>query len=323
MRGYLKVFALSLALITSAALGLYYFAFNEKDEMLSYRTCKDEVTTRRLKKNPDLPKILNRQGLEELNISGSGHLNIDFFVNYQNEIQRPLTVVNLAPYENVYLSDHKLEYYGLIFVEGKVAEADSGASFNKRLKYLVRRFFHGIPQNDPDAWQSMLKTEREMLASKGIKQLRIMYPIDKPDIVPNGDCWESDWRWVDHYIEFMEATPKGTYIHFHCEHGRGRTTTAMLMYDLFHNWRHVSLEEAHKRHWAIGGSNLIHCKWVPKGSWTKEQLEARNYLIKFYDQYIRDEQQGYGKRKFSEWLSLKGEKIIRNEDVINATNNLQ
>jgi hypothetical protein len=57
---------------------------------------------------------------------------------------------------------------------------------------------------------------------------------------------------VDRFILAVRALPENGWAHFHCEAGRGRTTTFMVMYDMLRNATQVSLDDIVRRQRLIG-----------------------------------------------------------------------
>ena len=52
---------------------------------------------------------------------------------------------------------------------------------------------------------------------------------------------------VDGFLQFVAALAPGTWLHFHCRGGKGRTTTLLAMYDMLRNADRVSCEEVMAR----------------------------------------------------------------------------
>jgi hypothetical protein len=57
---------------------------------------------------------------------------------------------------------------------------------------------------------------------------------------------------VDRFILAVRALPENAWAHFHCEAGRGRTTTFMVLYDILRNANRVSLEDIVRRQKILG-----------------------------------------------------------------------
>jgi hypothetical protein len=61
---------------------------------------------------------------------------------------------------------------------------------------------------------------------------------------------------VDEFVRFALDLAPGTWLHFHCRGGDGRTTTFFVMHDIMHNAPEVSVEDILKRQHLLGGSEL-------------------------------------------------------------------
>ena len=61
---------------------------------------------------------------------------------------------------------------------------------------------------------------------------------------------------VDEFVRFALGLAPGTWLHFHCRGGDGRTTTFFVMHDIMHNAPEVSVEDILKRQHLLGGSEL-------------------------------------------------------------------
>jgi len=61
---------------------------------------------------------------------------------------------------------------------------------------------------------------------------------------------------VDAFLEMARSLPRETWVHFHCNTGRGRTTTYLVLYDIWRNAAKASLEDIVKRQLLLGGADL-------------------------------------------------------------------
>ena len=90
---------------------------------------------------------------------------------------------------------------------------------------------------------------------------------------------------IDRFVQFVRNLPQGTWLHFHCEAGDGRTTSFMVMYDMLRNGKKVSLEDIVKRQWLLGGINLFQNPSVD--SWKYPYTKDRAEFLKYFYRYIR------------------------------------
>ena len=91
-------------------------------------------------------------------------------------------------------------------------------------------------------------TEEQLAASLKLGYLRI----------PTTDHVRPRDEDVDEFVAFDNALPKGTWLHFHCRGGDGRTTTYLAMHDILHNLNvgGVTLEDILTRQYWLGGVDL-------------------------------------------------------------------
>ena len=72
---------------------------------------------------------------------------------------------------------------------------------------------------------SEASTEKELTRELGIRYVRI----------PATDHIWPDPDTIDQMIALYRRLPKDSWLHFHCEAGKGRTTAFMAMYDMMRN----------------------------------------------------------------------------------------
>ena len=78
------------------------------------------------------------------------------------------------------------------------------------------------------------------------------------------------------------------WLHFHCAGGKGRTTTLMVLYDIFINhqrYQNLTVEDYVLRHYLIGGINLFTCpiiEWKANSTLARAQF-IRHFYQTFYE----------------------------------------
>lgn|GEM_PF-1651659 len=92
---------------------------------------------------------------------------------------------------------------------------------------------------------------------------------------------------VDRFVSFVKGCPAGTWLHFHCREGKGRTTSFMAMYDMMRNAGDVSLHDIIERQRQLGGYDLFSTSRY-KGSYKLPLAEWRKELLSGFYQYCRD-----------------------------------
>ena len=87
---------------------------------------------------------------------------------------------------------------------------------------------------------------------------------------------------VDLFLQVVRGIPLGEWIHFHCAGGRGRTTTAMVMYDMLINAKNISADDIMDRQIAFGHEYKLK-ELDPNKPYKKNYHEDRlDFLYEFY-----------------------------------------
>ncbi len=106
---------------------------------------------------------------------------------------------------------------------------------------------------------------------------------------------------VDRFILAVRALPENAWAHFHCEAGRGRTTTFMVLYDVLRNAKRVSLEDIVRRQKLLGYDYDVLRPAAP-GSWKTPYTEDRIAFVRAFYNYARANPNGRP-QLWSEWLN--------------------
>ena len=248
-----------------------------------------------------------RQGMENLHASASGQPSLAALKTLHEKIH------DLEPDAKIFLLDLRQESHGFAnslpvswYSDHNAANAGKNTSEVmaievEQLKKLrgVETTFKPLGNADTKLFKPIMiiprvvQTERDASEKIGFEYVRftaadMQFPA--PEI-------------VDDFIIFVANLPENAWLHFHCQAGHGRTTTFLVMYDIMKN-PDVSLEEICKRHYLLGGSNLL---LEPEGNdWYAKMARDRAKKIRlFYDfvQGTRSEQIGL---QWSEWLLQLG-----------------
>lgn len=96
--------------------------------------------------------------------------------------------------------------------------------------------------------------------------------------LPVTDHVRPDRARVDAFVSLVRSLPPDTWLHVHCKGGKGRTTSAMVMFDMLHNAGKVSAEDILARQTAIGGSDLV----TIGGGRTELKQDRLDFLLEFH-----------------------------------------
>ena len=273
--------------------GLFFAAFvylclKEPNTLLQFRTCQDEYHWWAFCDAP-------REGLDELNISGSGVLHLRALKNSMGSIKtspKNVVVVNLSINDQYYADGRPFRWYNWYLQDMEKQQIHDPYRSCKniyRIKdnfkwFLRRHFYHSEPPK-------VIETEKEMVKRQGFgfKSFHIVRrQLYKPGM-------------IDKFIDFVDQLPDKTWLHFHCDGGNSRTTTLMTMVDIMRNGTIVSLDTIIERQHGIGGVNLRDVEPYSSGTWKPNLLKARLQMIEDFYRYVNDPK-GYGKCKWSQWL---------------------
>ena len=117
-------------------------------------------------------------------------------------------------------------------------------------------------------------TEKELVESQGAKYYRI----------PIMDYSAPTRANIDQFVAFYKSLPKGTWLHFHCEAGVGRTTIALSMVDMIHNAAKLSYDEIMTREVLLGGQDVRQSAATTSDPYKKANYPKRAAFTQhFYD----------------------------------------
>ena len=98
----------------------------------------------------------------------------------------------------------------------------------------------------------------------------------------------------------MRALPAGGWVHFHCEAGKGRTTTFLALYDILRNARRVSLQDiVNRQSLLVGDYNLLDL--AGQSGWKAPLFADRAAFVRAFFDYARANTGGRP-QTWTEWL---------------------
>jgi Inositol hexakisphosphate len=96
---------------------------------------------------------------------------------------------------------------------------------------------------------------------------------------------------VDRFILAVRALPQNAWAHFHCEAGRGRTTTFMVLYDMLRNAARASLEDIVRRQKLLGYDYDV-LRPAEPGNWKAPYTDDRAAFVRAFYNYARANPEG-------------------------------
>lgn len=247
----------------------------------NFRSSKDSF---RLIANEKKP---SRQGLDGLNISGSAQFSKSGFKALFDKLGQPAQFfdIDLRQESHGLIDGNAISWYGPRdwANKGKSAQEiiqDQKNRLDAILKEKAVLIYQLVSKDlqdraaklDPLALIVNSTSTEEEFITNGQKNYRRFYI---PDHVRPGD------EDVDRFVRFIVSLPKGSWLHFHCAAGDGRTTTFMCMRDMMANSNEVSFDDIIERQYQLGGIDLSSIPspshW--KAPYAKERFE---FLRQFY-----------------------------------------
>ncbi len=284
---------ITLTLIVTFTLWIYW-----EDLFLSknYRAHNSSTHHKRvLSKHFQKCVTLDRTPSPEYPFSGGGRVNVSQMTRMNKSHDGPLYVVNLREDDGFYLNKQPINYYGMHIRNGNFRYHQSTKPRKKWL-YSFRKWLHNAPQDIKDLNPADIETESQILDQQGIHYVKF-------DLARQH--FASKWDFIDNAIALFESLPSNTWIHFHCAGGRGRTTTLMIMYDIFRNAKTTSLDDILSHHLCLGGENIQNIHVIPDGSWSKRNLVGRFRLLETFHKYMTSPD-GYPHNTWFKWLDEQG-----------------
>ena len=217
-------------------------------------------------------KNINVKGLDKLNISGSQQFSDSGLSLIKEAIGNKFSIIDI---------DLRQESHGFIngiavSWEGEKNNLNKGLNLSE-VTSIENKLLGSIKLGDPLTFYNTKETivpktvqnEFQLTKSKDIGYIRI--PVTDGGF-PTDDM-------IEYFINFVENQPKGTWLHFHCKEGIGRTTTFMIMYDIMKNHKDVSLNDIIKRQVVLSGISEKSAESFYTG-------EHHKFLNNFYNTYI-------------------------------------
>jgi len=190
--------------------------------------------------------------------------------------------------ENILIVDGINEFHG--YVKGIPSTFFAYPNPHPHWKYHIRRWvFTGT---------TAVRSDLVIPESEEAKKNGFLYAHLKV-----GSKFISSDETIDAVVNFFDSLPKDAWVHFHCHYGKGRTSIMLIMYDIFKNAPHVSLNDIVKRQHLLGSEDLLNTVVWRKGSYTKEQLLDRAAFITAFYNFICQRKAGEI-QKWSTWKRI-------------------
>lgn len=254
----------------------------------------------------------SRKGLSGLHMSGSAEFS-------EGELDAMIPVVRQAAKGPIYVVDLRQESHGLFNGDavswyGKHDWGNIGRDTpdvlreeSRRLKaakgknvVVVKLDKDKCPANPKEEKVFRVMREQQLVERKGLHYIRI---------AATDHVWPSAQN-IDAFLLFLRTLPADAWLHFHCQAGKGRTTTYMALYDMIKN-PDVSLDDILSRQYLLGGAYLAYeSPALDKKSWKAACYHQKNVMIKKLYQYVQENRKNNFAQSWSAWLACQNNSAL-------------
>jgi hypothetical protein len=248
-------------------------------------------------------KIPADTGLTDLRASGGGEFTADSLKLLLRRTRGPVTVFDLRQETHIFVNGLPISWFathdwanvGRSHNEIETDEAARVRSLKAGSKIIV---YPGAAIKKPGVNSSTpenvtveyASTEHDIVVANNAAYVRLTVtdharPLDEE---------------VDRFISAIRTLPENGWAHFHCEAGRGRTTTFMVLYDMLRNATRVSLEDIARRQQLLGYDYDV-LRPADPGDWKAPYTDDRIAFIRAFYEFARANPGGWP-QLWSEWL---------------------
>ena len=252
----------------------------------------------------DVNYVPTREGLDELQASGSAQFSLNQFSALTKALQengaKDIYIVDLRQENHGFFNNDAVSWYG----------KRDWANIGKSRKEIIRQEMNLLKANlnkntkratlddDKNADEvdtSLIKTvttEKNLVKKNNLHYMRI---------TATDHVWPSPEN-IDEFIKLYKSLPKDAWLHFHCEAGKGRTTTFLAMYDMMKNPQ-VPLKDILYRQLLLGGNYVAYTEDISASSnWKAPYYNQKAKMIEVFYQYVQENHQNNFQVLWSDWL---------------------
>lgn len=269
----------------------------------NFRTTQSAFRDPDKKNHFDKGYVPTRQGLDKLDASGSAQYSVHEFKQMAAELKKlahgPIYIFDLRQETHGFINGNAVSWYGKRDW-GNVGKSHKAAikDEKERLQAVKGKLVQLSPlDKDKKAADLQLvkvesaMTEAELVRSAGMHYVRI---------TATDHVWPAAEN-IDAFIKLYHKLPQNAWLHFHCEAGKGRTTTYMSMYDMMRN-PEVPLKDILYRQHMIGGNYVGYRPKAGEGGWKAPYYNEKADNIAVFYKYVQANHKNGYKVLWSQWL---------------------
>ena len=247
--------------------------------------------------------VPDEDGLDNLCISGSAQFSLPQFFKLANELRevadgKKIYIIDLRRESHVLLGAIPVSWYeshnwgnlGLSLTQIEASE-------NFRFRSLAGRKIFAYAREDDhkrdetELFFSGVLTEKELVENAGFQYYRL--PVQD-------HTWPKPEQ-IDDFIDFVKSIDMdNTWLHFHCQAGKGRTGIMMTIYDKMKNPQ-VSMMDVVVRQTKLGGSYPLYTE--DSDNYKVPYYAEKAKMIPLFCQYVEENYESDYEVKWSEWLA--------------------
>lgn len=265
MNKLLKTSLIFFGIVLIVFAGFWSYMHVNRPVLEKFRTTQDQLKE---------AATIDLSGLDTLYASGSGPPLFEELHQKLSFVNGKKVICDLKEEEHFYFKGIPTPFFGF-------------HSRHPQMREIFRRFLYARAYTLP---KDKLRGEAEEAKAYGFEYVKL--PIGSRAGTPS--------KHVDQFVAFIDNLPQGTWVHFHCHRGKGRTSMALVMLDIMRNAPKVSLEDIRKRQHLLGSVDLFDLSYWTNGTYSKEMLEKRKQFIEDFYTFICQRKTG-GIQKWSSW----------------------